>query len=63
MILISLFRLTAREEAAVGEWIESGLPFHIMRLHWSNAAHTFIGSAGTILTTTEPSWEACGGQG
>lgn len=41
-------RLSAREAAAVKEWIESGLPFHVMRDNQSHATAVMGGMWGAV---------------
>ena len=43
------YRLTAREEAAVSEWLESGFPFHSMRDHRQHGTEILGGMWGGRL--------------
>ena len=43
------FRFSARESAAVSEWLSSDLPFHIMRDHNYHNSHVLAGMWGAKL--------------
>ena len=48
-------RLTAREQAAVEDWLETGLSFHVMRDHISHSKEILAGMWGARLDTGDRS--------